>query len=234
MRVSILSTCAVLLLVVDGKSLPCSPRSVSARTFDGLKPDQQREVQKIFRYLKIRRQSRVADIGAGSGWLTLHLSRIVGPKGQVYAEDIFPRQISAIEQQVKKYNLTNVQVISGSISDPKLPEKTLDAAIALNAYHEFKMPLTLLKKIAQAMKRGARLGIIDRDTDRMRTEAQREYATTGYISHRVNESLSDHYLTVDHYLAMDIVKHEATSVGFKFLYSRELDGDFYIAVFTAP
>ena len=153
MRRSILLTCAFLLLVVV-ESQPSAFCSVSARLFDGVQPSEQRELRKIFRFLKLRRHARVADIGAGSGWLTVHLSRFVGPKGQVYAEDIFPRQISTIAEQVKRLNLTNVQVIAGSVSDPKLPESMLDAVIILNAYHEFKMPLTVLAKIRQTMKRG--------------------------------------------------------------------------------
>jgi hypothetical protein len=90
----------------------------------------------------------------------------------------------------------------------------------------------MLTKIRKAMKIGARLGIIDRDTDQMRTKAREAYAKTGYISDRINETLSHHFQTIDHTLALDIVVRETTSVGFTFLFSRELGGDYYIAVFV--
>ena len=104
--------------------------------------------------------------------------------------------------------------------------------IILIAYHEFEKPIIMLTKTRQAMKIGARLGILDRDTDQMRTDARESYANTGYVSHRVNETLINDYLTSNHYLALNIVVREVISVGFKFLFSRELGGDHYIAVFS--
>ncbi|CAF1163457.1 unnamed protein product [Rotaria sordida] len=64
----------------------------------------------------------------------------------------------------------------------------------------------------------------------MRVVAREAYPTPGYILHRVNESLTDHSLINEHYLALDIIAREAKSIDFTFLFSHELDGDYDIAV----
>src|SRR5512143_187294 len=44
--------------------------------------------------------SVVGDLGAGGGWFTIRLARRVGPNGIVYAEDVQPQMIEAIERRV--------------------------------------------------------------------------------------------------------------------------------------
>jgi ubiquinone/menaquinone biosynthesis C-methylase UbiE len=214
-----------------------SRKSTSSSTdtsdlFDKSDRARQLQLRRVLRDLKIRRNLKVADIGADGGWLTIRLATFVGSKGKVYAVDIVPSYVSYIKEQIKMHKLNNVEVILGSAIDPKLPENTLDAAMILIAYHEFEKPITMLTKIRKAMKAGARLGIIDRDTDQMRKDAREAYAKTGYISDRVNETLPDNFITNEHYLALDIIIRETTLVGFKFLFSRELGGDYYIAIFA--
>jgi len=202
-------------------------------TFDKSSRARQLELGNVFQYLKIRRHySSVADVGAGTGWLTVRLAAYVSPKGKVYAVETVSRYIPYIKGIAKLYNLNNVQAILGSLTDPKLPEKTLDAVIILISYHEFEKPITMLNKIHKAMKIGARLGIIERDTDEMQVEAREAYAKTGYILHRFNETVSDYFLPDQHYIARDIVVREVTSVGFTFLFYRQLDDDYYITVFA--
>lgn len=209
-----------------------SPYTKSPTILDQSYRAQQLHLRKVFNDLNIHRNAKVADVGAGNGWLTIHLAKYIGPKGKVYAEDITPTFISHMTEEIKRYKLNNVELILGSPTDPKLPQNMLDTVIILNAYHEFQKPITMLTKIRQAMKTGARLGILDRDTDEMRMNARETYTKIGYIPRRINETVSDYYLTSGHYLALDIVMRETTSVGFKYLFSRELGDDYYIAVFS--
>jgi len=196
--------------------------------------EQKLQLGRVFNDLGIGQGSRVADIGAGGGWLSVRLSARVGPKGTVYAQEILPKYVEFIARRAKSARISNILTILGTPSDPKLPAKTLDAAVILNAYHEFETPLAMLAKIRAAMKPGARLGILERDNDELRLEARRAYARTGKILRRVDEKNDGNPLTDDHRLALDIVKREAQRAGFHFLSARELGDDNYLAVFTAP
>jgi ubiquinone/menaquinone biosynthesis C-methylase UbiE len=124
------------------------------------KPDQ------IMDVLGIADGSVVADLGAGSGWFTLRLARRVGPNGLVYAEDIQPQMIEAIQQRLRGENLQNVRAVLGTPSDPRL-SSGLDAVLIVDAYHEMDDPadpslvVTLLGNIARALKPQGRLGVVD-------------------------------------------------------------------------
>lgn len=109
--------------------------------------------------------SVVADLGAGGGWFTVRLARRVGPNGIVYAEDIQPQMIEAIQRRVSREGLQNVSTVLGSADNPTLPENRLDAALMVDSYHEVEDTHTLLTNIKSALKPGGRLGIIGFRTD---------------------------------------------------------------------
>jgi len=102
----------------------------------------------------------VADLGAGSGWFSIQLARRVGPNGKVYAEDIQPAMIDAITRRVQRENLTWVQPILGTATDPRLPPG-VDAVLIVDTYHEVEDPVGLLKNAAAALKPQGRIGVVD-------------------------------------------------------------------------
>ena len=119
------------------------------------KPDQ------IMDALAIADGSRVADLGAGGGWFTIRLARRVGPHGIVYAEDVQPQMIEAIERRVQREGLRNVKTVLGTARNPQLPASELNAVLIVNAYPEIEDPITLLGNVARALRPDGRLGIVD-------------------------------------------------------------------------
>jgi len=111
--------------------------------------------------LRIAEGSVVADLGAGSGWFTTRLATRVGPNGKVYAEDIQPLMLSAIQLRVSREGLRNVQPVLGTPSDPRLPKDALDAVLIVDAYNEMEEPVVLLRNVAAALKPAGLLGIVD-------------------------------------------------------------------------
>jgi len=106
--------------------------------------------------------SVVADLGAGGGWFTVRLARRVGPGGRVYAEDIQRQMIESIERRLKREGFGGrVRAVLGSALDPKLPERALDAALFVDAFHEVEHPVTLLRNLARSLKPDGRIGIVD-------------------------------------------------------------------------
>lgn len=113
--------------------------------------------------LAITPGKNVADIGAGSGWFTVRAAKRIGEQGKVYAIDINPEAVRYIDERVQKEAIKNVQTVLSTADDPKLPNDTVDAVLMLKTYHEVSDPVQLLEHLRPALKRGARLGVIDRN-----------------------------------------------------------------------
>jgi SAM-dependent methyltransferase len=121
------------------------------------------ETGQVFSLLGIKPGMRVADIGAGSGYYTMLLARTVGTNGEVFAQDIMPNYLAALQKRVLKAKFANVKVGLGEEHDPRLPPQTLDAAVLIHMYHEIGQPYALLYNLAAAMKPESLVGIVDLD-----------------------------------------------------------------------
>src|SRR5258708_16916347 len=87
--------------------------------------------------LKIGKGGSVADIGAGSGFITERLAARVGPTGKVYANDVQPQMLLMLATRLAKKKITNVTLVQGEIDDPKLPAASVDLEIMVDVYHEY-------------------------------------------------------------------------------------------------
>lgn len=102
----------------------------------------------------------VADIGAGSGYFSFRIARLV-PEGKVLAVDIQPEMLALIEQQKAINKVTNIEGVLGTIDDPNLPPNSIDSAIMVDAYHEFSHPFEMINGIYNALKPGGRIFLIE-------------------------------------------------------------------------
>ncbi len=117
--------------------------------------------EQIMDVLHVADGSKVADIGAGAGWFTIHLARRVGPNGVVYAQDVQPQMIEAIRRRVSREGLQNVQTRLGVGSDPNLPVARLDAIVVVDAYQEVEDRVTFLQNLARALKPNGLIGVVN-------------------------------------------------------------------------
>jgi predicted methyltransferase len=128
--------------------------------------DQWQKPDQIMDALGVAEGSVVAELGAAGGWFTLRLARRVGPNGLVYAEDIQPPMLDAINRRMQYENLSNVKTVLGTPSDPRLPPG-IDAALISDAFNEMddatdrSVIVRLLRNIGRALKPRGRLGIVD-------------------------------------------------------------------------
>ncbi len=103
----------------------------------------------------------VADIGAGSGYFTERLARLVGPTGRVFATDIQQGMIDLLKRRLSAERIQNVTVILSEPSNPRLPTGTIDLALMVDVYHELDDPQTVLGHIRTALKPGGRLVLVE-------------------------------------------------------------------------
>ncbi|MDQ6764963.1 MAG: class I SAM-dependent methyltransferase [Verrucomicrobiota bacterium] len=131
--------------------------------FENTNRDAKLQIDRVMDLLRIKRGSHVADIGAGSGWFTVRSARRVGKEGVIYAVEINRDYLRHIRRRAAREKLENVRTILGKPDDPLLPAESVDAVLLLKTYHEIAEPIRLLRHLHNALRPGARLGIIDRN-----------------------------------------------------------------------
>ncbi len=138
-------------------------RIVSPAWADEGSRDRAGEAENVIRTLDIKPGQTVADIGAGSGYYTMRVSPVVGPKGIVLAQDIVPRYLEQLKARVRKAGLRNVRFVLGTPVDPRMPPGTIDTALLIHMYHEIAQPYALLYKLRAGLKPDGRVAIVDLD-----------------------------------------------------------------------
>ena len=103
----------------------------------------------------------VADIGAGEGYYTVRLSRAVGPRGRVLAQDIVPETRDRLALRVQREGLDNVGVRLGLPDDPKLPSTSFDRIFLVHMYHEVEQPYPFLWHLRDGLKPGGLVVVVD-------------------------------------------------------------------------
>jgi len=151
--------------------------------------------------------STVADVGAGSGYMTVKMAKRVGPTGKVYANDIQPEMLALLRERLAKEKISNVETVLGTVDDPKLPTGAIDLILMVDVYHEFSEPQKMLRRMHEALKSGGRLVLLEyrkedpaipiRPEHKMsRAEAKLEVEAEGYKLSKVDEVLPRQHILI--------------------------------------
>src|SRR5215467_14166608 len=174
---------------------------------DRAERDTEEEPDHAIDVLKIAKGSTVADIGAGSGYMTVKLARKVGPDGKVLANDLQPGMLELLNKRLAKSKITNVSTILGSQDDPRLPIDTVDLVLMVDVYHELSQPQLMLRHIRASLKSGGRLVLLEyrredpnipiRPEHKMSVaEARLEIEAEGFKLTKTNEDLPRQHILI--------------------------------------
>lgn len=115
----------------------------------------------LVKSLALKSGMKVADIGAGSGYLSFIMAKQVGRSGIVYAEDIQPEMLDIVKKKAAKNGQRNVTPWLGTITDPKLKANSIDLMILVDVYHEFDHPYEMTQNMVRELKPGGRLVFVE-------------------------------------------------------------------------
>jgi len=157
--------------------------------------------------LKIPKGAIVADIGAGSGYMTIRMAQRVGPTGRVYANDLQPQMLDILGRRLAEERISNVTLVQGTVDDPKLPPASLDLEILVDVYHEFSRPQAMLQRLREALKPDGRLVLLEyrkedpsipiRPEHKMSVaEAKLEVEHEGFTLSKVDEALPRQHILI--------------------------------------
>ncbi|PMB44577.1 SAM-dependent methyltransferase [Fischerella thermalis CCMEE 5205] len=115
---------------------------------------------KILDALDLKSTDVVADIGAGTGYLSFRIAPKV-PQGKVLAVDIQPEMLDIINFFKQELNVTNVEAVLATPTNPNLPPASVDLALMVDAYHEFEYPREVMQAIVKALKPDGRVVLVE-------------------------------------------------------------------------
>jgi FkbM family methyltransferase len=122
--------------------------------------EEEERPSELIKRLKLKPADVVADIGCGTGYFTIRMARLV-PQGKVIGVDIQPEMLELLERNEKAAGLANVEGQLGTVDDPKLPAKSVDLVLLVDAYHEFDHPYEMMEKVAASLTETGRVALVE-------------------------------------------------------------------------
>ena len=165
----------------------------------------------VLENLPLQAGDSAADLGAGSGYFTLPMARIVGEAGTVYAVDIQPQMLAIVERRSAQSGLENIEPVLATTLSPGLPANSIDLALMVDAYHEFESPREVMLALRESLVPGGKVVLI---------EYRAEDPTVPIIpSHKMTEKQ---------------VKAEMEAVGLEFVSNSDILPQQHYLIFRKP
>ena len=145
--------------------------------------DEERRPDLIVATLGIKPGAQVADIGAGSGLLTVHLARAVAPGGKVVAADIENAVLDLLRNRLDRAKLSGVvepRVVEADT--PGLEPASYDVILLSEVDHYFSDPEAWLGVAKAALKPDGAIAITNRIHHRARGLAAAKAAGLHLVS----------------------------------------------------
>lgn len=132
-----------------------------ARWLERAEREREERLKLLVKSLVLKPDMTVADIGAGSGVVSLLLASQIGEDGQVLAVDIQQEMLDRLKKRAKNAGIGNIKTIKGTERSPRLPAGKVDLVIMVDVYHEFEYPYEMMLEIARSLKPGGRVAFVE-------------------------------------------------------------------------
>jgi ubiquinone/menaquinone biosynthesis C-methylase UbiE len=130
-----------------------------AKSFDDPARDAWQMPDRVITALGLRRDSLVADVGAGTGYFSVRLAK-AAPAGTVYAVDVEHAMLEHIGKRATAERLTNIVPVHATSTSPNLP-KPVDVVLIVDTYHHLPGRATYFADLRRSLTPGGRVAIID-------------------------------------------------------------------------
>ncbi len=130
-----------------------------AEIFDDHKRDAWQKPHEVISALRLAPDATVADIGAGTGYFSARLARML-PRGKVYAVDLEPDMARHLRERAKREGLERMVAVQATAADPALPER-VDLVLFVDTYHHVDARENYLRSLRQMLRPGGRIAVID-------------------------------------------------------------------------
>ena len=122
--------------------------------------EMEENTSQLLKNLVVQPGTAIADIGAGSGYHSTLLSKMVGT-GKVYAVDVEPEMIAYLKARIKLEGHKNIIPVLSTEQKVSLPANSIDIMLLVDVYHEFSFPYEMTLSMLEALKPGGKLVLVE-------------------------------------------------------------------------
>ena len=122
--------------------------------------EQEENTTQLLKNLALQPGTVIADIGAGSGYHSTLLSKMVG-NGKVYAVDVEREMIAYLNERIKREGKKNIIPVLSTEKSVSLPANSMDMMLLVDVYHEFSFPYEMARSMLEALKPGGKLVLVE-------------------------------------------------------------------------
>jgi ubiquinone/menaquinone biosynthesis C-methylase UbiE len=128
-----------------------------------VRPEREKEenAARMLAELGLEPGETACDVGAGNGYHTLEMAKMVSPGGRAIAVDIQPEMLTMLRERAAAKALTNVETVLGDVADPKLPPGACDLVLLVDVYHELDDPAAMLAHFRRALSKKGELVLVE-------------------------------------------------------------------------
>ena len=142
--------------------------------------DELRRPQSLVAALAIQPGARIADVGAGDGYLTWRLAAAAGPGGRIVATDIDPDALRRLSTRLAGLPpAAPVEVHHVLPDDPGLEAASFDLIVLAEVDQYLADRTAFFRRLASALARGGRIAVANRLPYRARVLAAAQAAGLG-------------------------------------------------------
>ena len=132
-----------------------------ARWLERSEREREERLTLLVKSLDLKSGDVVADIGSGSGVISMLMADQVLPNGYVVAVNVQDEMLLRLQDNARQKNIHNIVPVKGSQQSTPLAPQSVDLAIMVDVYHEFEFPYEMMLNISKAMKPGGRVVLVE-------------------------------------------------------------------------
>lgn len=122
--------------------------------------------EQIIQQWGFKKGDYVADFGAGHGYFTIPIARLVGGDGRVYALDIQKPALEVVRAKAKLEHLLNVELMWVNLEElggSHLKDGYMDFVVISNALFQTEKKKVVLEEALRVLRPAGRLALIEWD-----------------------------------------------------------------------
>ena len=112
----------------------------------------------IIEVLELKPSYVVADLGCGSGYFAVPISRKVK---KVYGVDVQKEMLEYLEQRIHKQKIQNIKTLLSEENKIPLQNETVDLLFSANTHHEFRDKEKMIKEMQRVLRPKGQVAIVD-------------------------------------------------------------------------